>query len=886
MKGLFERAALWMILGLLVWWEGLNQPGLPHEGDALLHAYRALEMARMWRAGILYPRWAPDLAGGAGYPLFVFHAPLFPWAVATLSVGLGFSIDQAMKAVLMIATLMGSLGIYALARRWGLSQAAAMTTGLAFGYMPFQLQQTNYPQYLAITLIPWLLLSIDLALRNGGFSARWLLALTVALLGLTHNLTAMMGYWLAFTYALAISLTTKVKASNRWRTLLAFGLGIGMALPYLGPSITDLSLVHLERARTGVYEATRHFLTLPQLLRLPPLYDDRWGNRPLTLTIGLHQFLLALPALIRVLVEHRRSLRVKMIWGWAAAGAMVYLMMPISRPLWATLHFLTFAQFPWRWLGPLGVIIALLIGFSIDGAKPSSRWPIAFAASILLILGTLGFIYDGGSRVSFNQRTIADLHQYEREMGYPGLTATGELFPKWVEGWPEPSPDIAEAYQRGDEPSRLDQSVLPPDVRVRTLRRSPLDQSWEVDTPYPLSIRFWVLGYPGWTVIVDGKPAPAWIEARTGWIWAEIPAGSHQVRLRFQGRWLWFFVDLLALGLWLGWPIWAALQCVRKKWVPSSQIQGNLIKDHPRGEKHALLVFLLVIGFHLPYHLWARTRVPLDHPPGADRSIQADFEGRIRLVGYLLDRWTVKPGEKVRLTLWWRALADLEEDVHVYVHGIAADRFATSQQFQSDHVHPGDVPTRRWDPEKHYRDEHILTIPRNIQAGPYRIRIGLYGGPRNERWRIADRGADGIDLPQVLVVSRAIPLLPSPVTFGDQIQLQGMEQPTLSRAGQPIDLWFDWKLLKKSINNYTLFVHALDENGQLVAQADLFQLTSMWPVQTSIPLRVTLPPLPAGRYRVRIGWYLWPTMEHLPALTASGIAPGWESPFFLEVQSE
>ncbi len=62
----------------------------------------------MWRAGIWYPRWAPDLAGGAGYPLFIFHAPLFPWAVAALSVGLGLSIEQAMKLTLMIAVMGGA----------------------------------------------------------------------------------------------------------------------------------------------------------------------------------------------------------------------------------------------------------------------------------------------------------------------------------------------------------------------------------------------------------------------------------------------------------------------------------------------------------------------------------------------------------------------------------------------------------------------------------------------------------------------------------------------------------------------------------------------------------------------------------------------------------
>lgn len=886
MKKPLEHGILWMAIGLLIWWGGLNQPGWPRDGDALLHGYRALEMARMWQAGILYPRWAPDLAGGAGYPLFIFHAPLFPWIVASLSLGLGLSIEQAMKLTLMIATLGGSSGVYLLARRWKLSQPAAMTAGLAFAYMPFQLQQTNYPQYLAITIMPWLWLGIDQVLRCGKFYARWLLAVAVALLSLSHNLSALMGYLLAFGY---FSLLVLAKRSHRqhWKeALMAFVIGLGMALPYLGPSILESSMVHLERASAGVYEVTRHFLNLPQLISMPPLRDDRWGNRPLILTIGLHQVLLALPSLIYICPVRRKIRRIEALWGWAVGLALIFLMLPVSQSLWMSLPFLRYFQFPWRWLGPLGLIVAILIGLSVETVRPAYRWPAAFATSIILILSVLGLIYDGGSRASLAQATIQSLHRYEREQAYPGLTATGELFPKWVEGWPELPADLLRAYEQGEEPSRLDWSTLPPEADVRTLLQRPLDQGWEIRTGHSIPIRFWVMGYPGWLVTVDGKPAPMWIEARTGWLWAEIPAGVHHVRLRFLGRWLWYLFDGIALGLWLGWPLWGVFrQQRRRSFLPSRRGEITWPKDEPhQGFAWSLLMFLLVIGLQLPYRLWAITRVPLDRPPGADRSIQTDFENRIRLVGYQIDRWIVAPGGFVRLTLWWRALRELNEDAHVYVHGIPADRpFPAHQAFQSDHTHPGNIPTRRWDPEKHYRDEHILFIPSDIQPGPYRIRVGLYGGSANRRWQTGNSQGDGVDLPYLIIIPRPIPPLSSAVSFGELIRLNGMEWLAAVPAGHPFELWLDWQILRPSDKNYTLFVHLWNEAGQLVAQRDLFQLTSMWPEGANVPLKVDFPPLPPGRYRVRMGWYLWPSMEHLPVQTPSGITREWEYPSTLYV---
>lgn len=299
-------------------------------------------------------------------------------------------------------------------------------------------------------------------------------------------------------------------------------------------------------------------------------------------------------------------------------------------------------------------------------------------------------------------------------------------------------------------------------------------------------------------------------------------------------------------------------------------------------------MFLLVFVLRFPYHLWAIARVPLDRPPGVDLSVQADFEGRIRLVGYQIDRWVAFPGEVVHLNLWWRPLIDLQEDAHVYVHGIPADRpFAVAQVFQSDHVHPADLPTRRWDPEKHYRDAHLLRIPPDVPPGPYRIRVGWYSGPGNSRWRVEESGADGVDLPWTLIVRRAIPDLPSAISFGGYFSFAAWRSRSRFRAviqgGEPFEMWLSWRALRPLNRNYTLFIHLVNEKGQLVAQQDRPQLTSMWPIGEDVPLRVSFPSLPSGRYRVRLGWYLWPSMEHLLVQGLSGEHVSWELPSEIQV---
>ena len=54
----------------------LAHAGLPNTADGPVHLMRQAELNQAWADGILYPRWAPDLAYGHGMPLFNYAPPL------------------------------------------------------------------------------------------------------------------------------------------------------------------------------------------------------------------------------------------------------------------------------------------------------------------------------------------------------------------------------------------------------------------------------------------------------------------------------------------------------------------------------------------------------------------------------------------------------------------------------------------------------------------------------------------------------------------------------------------------------------------------------------------------------------------------------------------
>ncbi len=99
------------------------------------------------------------------------------------------------------------------------------------------------------------------------------------------------------------------------------------------------------------------------------------------------------------------------------------------------------------------------------------------------------------------------------------------------------------------------------------------------------------------------------------------------------------------------------------------------------------------------------------------------------------------------------------------------------------------------------------------------------------------------------------------VSFADAILLRGW---SLEQTPDILAVTLVWQAQTPLSENYTAYVHLLDEAGELVAQLDRPPAgypTSDWRVGELIQdsYRVPLPPdLPPGRYTVQTGFYRWP----------------------------
>jgi 4-amino-4-deoxy-L-arabinose transferase-like glycosyltransferase len=118
--------------------------------------------------------------------------------------------------------------------------------------------------------------------------------------------------------------------------------------------------------------------------------------------------------------------------------------------------------------------------------------------------------------------------------------------------------------------------------------------------------------------------------------------------------------------------------------------------------------------------------------------VDFDFEGRIALVGYDLDRRTSRPGESIHLTLHWQALVEMEEDYTVFTHVLGEeDRLWAQMDSQPQ---GGAAPTSSWQAGQVIEDHYDLAIKPDTPPDVYDIEVGLYLAATGTRLGVLDEG--------------------------------------------------------------------------------------------------------------------------------------------------
>ena len=581
--------------------------------DARHDVYFIFEYNRAVSGGDWLARWAPDFSWGYGYPFFLIYGPFTSFLGMLLVRFLGMGYPQAVETLFALAILASGLAMYGYVRSW-LGRNAALVAAVAYVFLPYRLVEVyvraSLAEYVALIWLPLILWGVRSAFEstrlNSGRSILWPVVGTALAYGglmLTSNLVALIFTPLLAIYGLILLLNrvNEEQPIRQWSResilpLIANMLRVAAA-PVIGlllgllisaffwlPALAEGSLVNQDQWYGGYYNPELHFVYPHQLFApgwgfgISEPGPDDIAQGALSFQLGAVPAVLAVLALIgmrRVRPGRRRELRY--LWLWLLLA--IFLMLPVSAWAWRNIGFVSFAQFPWRWLMLAALPLAVLSGSVALLSRPAHEAEddadsddlndrlnlstVLLAA--LLILGSYAFLQVQTIPPTPEQgpASYAALMRFEQSSN----EMTGA--PKWVDLSQRPLwSDMAELYAQADNPplrpdatkaeidaaiaqqaaavtSKVDYTQMPQDetLAVWSLALgSESEKLWVTTNRDDQKVVFNIAWFPGWRAyLMDGENGPIIselpLEREDGplaRIVVPVPQGEHVILLRFD----------------------------------------------------------------------------------------------------------------------------------------------------------------------------------------------------------------------------------------------------------------------------------------------------------------------------------------------------------------
>jgi hypothetical protein len=499
-----------------------------HDFD--FHLLSWMEVARAWRANLLYPHWVQDANFGAGEPRLVFYPPA-SWLLGGLLGTIG-GWHAAPVLFVLLALLGAGYSMYLLAREWVPPDAACFAACLyiANPYAMFvAYERSALGELLAGA---WLPLVVLFALRRRSSIAP--LGLSVAALWLSNSPAAVIGSYMLAVLALGMW----IAEGRSWpalRAAVGMALGLGLAAFYIVPAAFEQRWVQIDRAIMPGMRVEDSFLFAHTA--------DAFHNQVLHTASWIFVAELAVASIAAYVAWRKQAgCRARMVLT-ALLPLILLLQLPLSDVLWRHTPHMKFLQFPWRWLLALSVVACVLAGMALGKIRDEAlgRLPGGLGLGVLIVSMAIG-----GGLLFFQPCDDEDAVSAQVAAFRPGggTQGTDEYTPGSADNASvqqhlplvrilrAAQDDTADSTQ-GDNPEWRAGNAG--SIAAKVDARRPNGEQWlvRIDTPEQGYAVLRLMDYPSWQVTVDGKTALDRPVREDGLMAVPVTEGNHAVEIRW-----------------------------------------------------------------------------------------------------------------------------------------------------------------------------------------------------------------------------------------------------------------------------------------------------------------------------------------------------------------
>lgn len=129
-------------------------------------------------------------------------------------------------------------------------------------------------------------------------------------------------------------------------------------------------------------------------------------------------------------------------------------------------------------------------------------------------------------------------------------------------------------------------------------------------------------------------------------------------------------------------------------------------------------------------------------PADIEQRTFIDFEGKVQIIGYSIEpKEVAKPGDKVKLTLYWQSVSKLGSGWKLFTH-LLDPNGRVLKDGNVDKAGPlrgsdeQALPPSRWQPGKVYVDTQEFQIPADVRHATVTISVGIWNANQKRNIRL------------------------------------------------------------------------------------------------------------------------------------------------------
>ncbi|PIU02408.1 hypothetical protein COT66_00410 [Candidatus Shapirobacteria bacterium CG09_land_8_20_14_0_10_49_15] len=529
---MLKKSKFWLILLISVALLPLLdffKPGLPLTHDGQDHVARLASFYQSLAEGNLVPRWAGDLNWLYGTPVLMFFYPL-PSYFGSLFHFMSFSFVDSAKIVFGLSFVLSGVFMFLWIKEiWG--KQSGFAAGLVYMFASYRFVDLYVRGAIGECWgFVWPPLICWFALKFAQKPARRYLAggsLSLAALILSHNALSLMFLPVIFGYMIYLVFSIP-KAKFRLSVisyLLSVILGFGLAAFFWFPAFFEAKYTLRDIVTKDNIMGFKNFF---QLLWTPWNYG---GTELLSVQLGVLQWLAVGVAPLAIWQFWRQK---SQAWRWllfllVCFGLAIFLILPAAQSWYLKISLLQKFQFAWRFLSLAVLPPAVFTAAEVYLLPQKFKLPVISGLLLAILIFNQNF---------WHAKDFLVKQESFYTQNYPGSTNdTGESSPIW---------STRAMYQF----SRAPLEVIEGEAEIKQIERKTTKHVYQAMVQKETRLVDNTLYFPGWQVLVDGQSVeiefqdPAW----RGLMTFNVPAGEHEIAVRFSETKLRLLADLISLG--------------------------------------------------------------------------------------------------------------------------------------------------------------------------------------------------------------------------------------------------------------------------------------------------------------------------------------------------